>query len=233
MLSEFQRYLLQEMDIPVWVEKTTQQARSLPIASSEEVTLKAWDTVAADAAMCQKCALSQHRRQVVFGAGNRKASLVLIGEAPGETEDKEGLPFVGRAGMLLNSILAAVGLSRDTLYICNIVKCRPPYNRAPTPEERAACFPYLEAQLALIKPRWIVALGLTAAQTLLGVDTPLKSLRKQHFAWHSEKIPLRVTYHPAYLLRQPKDKAKAYEDWLAIRAMIEGDVPPSDEQVVL
>ena len=159
---------------------------------------------------CQCCGLSEHRRQVVFGDGNPEAELVLVGEAPGRAEDEQGLPFVGEAGRLLDRILFAMGLSRETVYICNVIKCRPPHNRDPLPEEIATCEPFLREQLRLIQPRLIVALGRFAAQTLLGTRTPIGRLRGE---WHEYAgIPLMPTFHPAYLLRNPSGKRDVWED---------------------
>lgn len=159
---------------------------------------------------CQKCALARTRLHFVFGAGNDRARLMLVGEAPGADEDRLGEPFVGRAGQLLNKMLEAINFRRDEVYIANILKCRPPGNRDPLPDEIALCKPYLHRQIELIEPDFIIALGRIAAQALLGTTQPLASLRgKIHpFA----KAKLIVTYHPAALLRFPQYKAKAWED---------------------
>ena len=164
---------------------------------------------------CQKCPLGSTRTNFVFGVGNPQADIVFVGEAPGEKEDLEGEPFVGRAGKLLNKMLAAIRLSRDDVYICNVLKCRPPKNRDPLPIEVDTCEPYLQTQLSLIKPKLIVALGRIAACTILRTKEPLKNLRNQTFEY--EGIDLLVTYHPAALLRNPNFKIHAWEDFQLIR----------------
>ena len=164
---------------------------------------------------CQKCPLSQTRQNFVFGVGNPKADIVFIGEAPGEQEDLQGVPFVGRAGKLLDKILTAIELTRNDVYICNVLKCRPPKNRDPLPSEVNLCEPYLKTQLSLINPKLIVALGRIAACTILRTKEPLKNLRNQIFKY--EGIDLLVTYHPAALLRNPNFKIPAWEDFQLIR----------------
>lgn len=160
---------------------------------------------------CQACPLGETRKHAVFGAGNPRGSWLFVGEAPGAEEDRRGEAFVGRAGQLLDNMLRAMGLSREKdVYIANILKCRPPNNRDPLGPEVQACTPYLQRQIALLQPRVIVALGRFAAQGLLQVDTPLSQLRGT--TQHYQGIPLIVTYHPAYLLRNPIDKRKVWED---------------------
>lgn len=160
---------------------------------------------------CQLCRLRGGCTQTVFGVGDEKARWLFVGEGPGADEDAQGEPFVGQAGKLLDNMLLAMQLKRgQNVYIANVVKCRPPGNRAPEPDEVAACFPYLQRQIALLQPRVIVALGKTAATALLGREATLGSLRGQLHAYGG--IPLVVTYHPAYLLRTPADKAKAWQD---------------------
>lgn len=163
-------------------------------------------------AHCKACSLCTSRKQTVFGVGSLQARLLLIGEAPGAQEDLQGEPFVGRAGQLLDRMLVAIGLSRSQVYIANILKCRPPQNRDPTPEEVQTCTPYLQAQIALLEPTLIVALGRVSAHYLLNSSAKISELRRQWFSYGEAKIPLRVTYHPAYLLRNPSDKRKAWED---------------------
>jgi uracil-DNA glycosylase family 4 len=169
---------------------------------------------------CTECRLAEGRRSVVFGSGNPDADLMFIGEGPGAEEDRQGLPFVGRAGELLTRIIGAIELTRDQVYIANIVKCRPPGNRDPKPDEVTACFPYLRQQIDLIRPKVIVALGRVAAQTLLGNDFPLNRLRGQWF--RVEGVPTRVTYHPAALLRNPGLKRPTWEDMQKIRDRLRG-----------
>ena len=173
------------------------------------------DSLKESACSCQKCPLSQTRQNVVFGVGNPKADIVFVGEAPGKQEDLEGVPFVGRAGKLLDKILAAIELTRDDVYICNILKCRPPKNRDPIPSEVENCEPYLINQLHLISPKLIVALGRISACTILKTKESLKNLRNQIFTYAG--IDLLVTYHPAALLRNPNFKKPAWEDFQLIR----------------
>ena len=176
----------------------------------------AWDILQQQVQQCQNCGLAQTRTQTVFSRGSTQAKWMIIGEAPGEQEDKQGLPFVGPAGKLLDAMLHAVGLDREQdVLIANILKCRPPGNRNPQPAEIAACFSYLEAQIDYVKPAIIIALGRFAAQTLLDTDSAISRLRGRVHRWRD--IPLVVSYHPAYLLRNLPDKARAWEDWCLAR----------------
>lgn len=159
---------------------------------------------------CQLCSLGKTRRNLVFGDGNPQAKLVFVGEAPGADEDEQGLPFVGRAGQLLTKIIEAMGLNRKDVYICNILKCRPPQNRNPLPEEIAVCEPFLKRQLKSISPQIICALGTFAAKTLLKTESPISVLRGRFHSY--EGIKLMPTYHPAYLLRNPSAKKAVWED---------------------
>ena len=169
---------------------------------------------------CHKCDLANSRTNFVFGVGDPDASLMLVGEAPGEKEDIEGEPFVGRAGKLLDKILIAIGRSRNKdVFICNVLKCRPPNNRDPLSTEVKECEPYLKHQINLIKPKLIVALGRIAGKTLLGVDNSLKSMRGEIHNYYD--IPLIVTYHPAALLRNPNWKPEAWKDFKWIKSIIE------------
>ena len=163
-----------------------------------------------DMADCQLCKIGKTRRNLVFGAGNPQAEVVFVGEAPGADEDEQGLPFVGRAGQLLTKIIEAMGLSRKDVYICNILKCRPPQNRNPLPEEITACEPFLKQQLKYISPSIICALGTFAAKTLLKTEVPISVLRGRFHSY--EGIKLMPTYHPAYLLRNPSAKKLVWED---------------------
>jgi DNA polymerase len=175
-----------------------------------------WDDLRAAAASCSACGLCKARKQAVFGVGNESAPWLFIGEGPGADEDEQGEPFVGQAGKLLDSMLSALALKRGReAYIANVVKCRPPGNRTPTPDEAAACAPFLDRQIELIAPKLIVALGKTAAMRLLQTEASLASLRGQVHRYRG--TPLVVTYHPAYLLRNLPDKAKAWEDLLFAR----------------
>lgn len=177
-----------------------------------------WDPLRERVAGCTQCDLCKTRTQTVFGVGNPTADWLVIGEAPGAEEDRQGEPFVGRAGQLLNAMLLAIGLPRETVFIANILKCRPPGNRDPKPEEVSRCLPYLSAQIALLKPKIILAVGRIAAQNLLATDAPLARLRGKLHTFGEAATPLVITYHPAYLLRTPGDKRKAWEDLKFARA---------------
>jgi DNA polymerase len=160
---------------------------------------------------CVRCKLGKlGRKQIVFGVGNPKAELMFVGEGPGADEDEQGEPFVGRAGQLLNKMIEAMGLKRSDVYIANVVKCRPPSNRTPEPDESATCSPFLLRQIEVIRPKAIVALGATASKALLGLNESMASLRGRTFDFHGAK--LFVTYHPAYLLRDPRQKAETWKD---------------------
>jgi DNA polymerase len=167
---------------------------------------------------CQRCKLAPSRKNLVYGVGNPDADLVFVGEAPGADEDAQGEPFVGKAGQLLTKMIEAMGYSRADVYICNVLKCRPPGNRNPEPDEVASCEPFLKRQLAAIRPRMIVALGKFAAQCLLRDDTPITRLRGGFRSY--EGIPLMPTLHPAYLLRDPSKKKLAWEDLKAVNAAL-------------
>ena len=177
-----------------------------------------WDTLAQTVAGCSRCDLHKTRTQTVFGVGPRLAQWLFVGEAPGAEEDRQGEPFVGPAGQLLNAMLFALGLKRDEVYIANVLKCRPPNNRDPQPQEVSCCEPYLQRQIELLQPRVIVALGRHAAHSLLKSDAPLSRLRTGQHTYHD--IPLVVTYHPAYLLRTPSDKRKTWEDLCRAQAIV-------------
>ena len=167
---------------------------------------------------CRKCKLCQDRTKVVFGEGSLEAPLVFVGEGPGRDEDLQGRPFVGAAGQLLTKIIEAMKMRREEVYICNVVKCRPPNNRPPEPDEIAACSDYLQTQLTTIRPRVICALGKTAAAALLETDASMSALRGRVFDWKG--IPLVVTYHPAYLLRNPPAKKLVWEDLQQVIALL-------------
>ena len=176
-----------------------------------------WRELEAMVAGCTRCGLHAARTQTVFGTGSVSAGWLFIGEAPGAEEDRQGEPFVGRAGQLLNAMLKAAGLSRDAVYIANILKCRPPGNRDPRPEEAGACRGYLERQIELVDPVVIVAVGRIATQNLLQTSAPLARLRGTVHSLGESGRPVIVTYHPAYLLRTPADKRKAWSDLLFAR----------------
>jgi uracil-DNA glycosylase family 4 len=176
-----------------------------------------WQALREEVSVCTRCELSRSRTQTVFGVGSTRAELLVIGEAPGAEEDRQGEPFVGRAGQLLNSMLRAMGHPRETVYIANVLKCRPPGNRDPKPEESASCRPFLKRQLELLRPLLILAVGRIAAQNLLETDTPIGRLRGHVHQFGAQAIPLIVTYHPAYLLRSPAEKRKAWVDLKFVR----------------
>ena len=221
--------MLRELNLyPLWVRRGVPMAEAAvpatPVAAAQVMPVAAaepppplaapaadWGTLKQQVRDCTACKLRAGCRQTVFGVGDEQADWLFVGEAPGADEDAQGEPFVGQAGKLLDNMLAAIRLKRgDNVYIANVVKCRPPDNRTPEPDEIATCLPYLRQQIALIKPKLIVALGKTAATALLGRDAPLGSLRGTLHDWHG--TPLIVTYHPAYLLRSPAEKAKAWQD---------------------
>jgi len=170
---------------------------------------------------CRRCGLAVSRTQLVYGVGNPDARLVLVGEAPGREEDLRGEPFVGEAGRLLDRILAAMGMRREDVYICNVLKCRPPNNRDPMPEEVATCELFLVRQIAAIKPQVIVGLGRFAVHSLLKTRVPISQLRGEWQDYHG--IPLMPTYHPAYLLRNPEGKREVWEDMKAVLHLINGE----------
>lgn len=207
-----------------------------PIAATEreaparvEVATLGWEALRAQVADCRACGLCQTRTQTVFGVGDPQAALMVIGEAPGADEDRQGEPFVGRAGQLLNLMLKAIGFEREQVYIANILKCRPPGNRDPRSEEALCCEPFLMRQIALIRPKVILSAGRISAQNLLKTTTPIGQLRGR---WHElgpERIPLMVTYHPAYLLRSPDQKARAWQDLQAVWLRLQGVTIGSQE----
>jgi len=182
----------------------------IPVSTEKGGVSGNWTELETAVRTCTKCSLHATRTQTVFGVGNRSARWMFIGEAPGADEDRQGEPFVGRAGQLLNAMLFAMGLKREEVYIANVLKCRPPGNRDPQPQEVAQCEPYLRRQIEFIRPALIVALGRHAAHSLLKTEVPLARLRGQRLSYHG--TPLIVTYHPAYLLRNPADKRKAWDD---------------------
>ena len=171
-----------------------------------------WDTLQSQVATCTNCELHKTRTNTVFGVGDQQADLILIGEAPGADEDAQAEPFVGKAGKLLNAMLYAIDFKREDVYIANVIKCRPPNNRNPHAQELACCNEFLRHQIALIKPKLIVAVGRISAQYLLATQTPIGKLRGQRFEYGETKIPLIATYHPAYLLRRPTEKRQSWLD---------------------
>ena len=197
--------VLAEMGLaPIW------RLRNPPVPAAP-LPDRGWIELKQAVPACTACGLHKGRTQTVFGVGDENADWMLIGEAPGAEEDRLGDPFVGQAGKLLDNMLAAIGLKRgENVYIANVLKCRPPGNRNPEPQEVEKCTPFLKQQIALIRPKLIIAMGRFAAQTLLASDATIASLRGRVFRY--EGVPLIVTYHPAYLLRTLPDKAKAWAD---------------------
>jgi DNA polymerase len=219
MMDFARRQYLDALGLTSWV------LRSAPVGSCASAAAPAratnalgdserggWEELRARVAGCTRCKLSSTRTQTVFGVGDPRAEWLVVGEAPGADEDLKGEPFVGRAGQLLNAMLRAIGLARGEVYIANVLKCRPPGNRDPEGEEARECMPYLEEQIALLRPRIMLAVGRIAAQNLLKTDAPLGRLRRQVHTFGESRVPLVVTYHPGYLLRTPADKRKAWED---------------------
>ena len=231
-----QQAYLKAMGIDVWVQRdvvstvaessliadtfpatpaaVTGEIKQIPVSQNEVSVVNSlgWTELQQQVVNCQLCELHATRTQTVFGVGNQQADWLIVGEAPGGDEDRQGEPFVGRAGQLLNEMLRAIGLKREQSYIANILKCRPPGNRDPKPEEAASCSPYLLRQIELIQPKVILALGRIAAQRLLQSSTSLGRLRGQIHHLETVQCPVIVTYHPAYLLRSPAEKRKAWQD---------------------
>jgi len=219
MNSDLQHEYLKAMGIQQWVARNSDAGSDADVAVDVPAvgqvpaeTLPDWQALEAQVSACTRCALHEGRTQTVFGAGNRNADWMIIGEAPGADEDKQGEPFVGRAGQLLNEMLLAAGYRRSDVYIANILKCRPPGNRDPSADEVACCQPYLLQQIALIQPTLILAVGRIAAHKLLHTTTQVGRLRGTVHHFGEQEIPLIVTYHPAYLLRSPLEKRKVWED---------------------
>lgn len=226
-----QRYL-QAMGIDLWVRRDALRVRAhpetLPVtpenaaagSPDEDVGSLHWEALRDRVLGCTLCDLHRGRTQAVFGVGNHAAQWMIVGEAPGAEEDRQGEPFVGRAGQLLNRMLQALGLTRADVYIANVLKCRPPNNRDPRMEEVVQCQPYLKRQIELIQPRVILAVGRIAAQHLLGTQLSLSRLRGTVHQVPGGDTPVVVTYHPAYLLRSPRDKRKAWTDLCVARQVV-------------
>ena len=209
------RHYLAALGIEEWLPRPMASAPA-PVAAST------WERLSDEVARCTRCELYRTRTRAVLGVGDRHAQWLVVGEAPGAEEDRQGEPFVGRAGQLLDAMLRAIGLVRGhNVYIANILKSRPPGNRDPAAEEVAACLPYLERQIELIRPRLILAVGRIAMQNLLGTQATLGRMRGQVFEFGALKTALVVTYHPAYLLRKPEDKRKTWEDLKFARGVFE------------
>lgn len=207
-------------------EQTEQVAARPPVEISDAIdsedTIGAldWDQLVSRVSSCTLCELHRTRTQTVFGIGRPDADLMIIGEAPGADEDRQGEPFVGRAGQLLNAMLAAIGLGREEVFIANILKCRPPNNRDPAASETACCTNYLQRQIELVAPRAVLALGRISAQHLLKSDQAIGRLRGKVLSFGAKQVPIVATYHPAYLLRTPSAKAKTWQDLVLVRQLI-------------
>jgi uracil-DNA glycosylase family 4 len=218
------------------LERATQETRSVaPLASAAPVPVPVpvpvagdqklrLDVIAETVRSCTRCGLSKHRKQTVFARGTGSSGVCFVGEGPGADEDAQGLPFVGAAGQLLDKMITAMGLGRDEVYVCNIVKCRPPDNRKPEQDEMAACIPYLNEQLDLIQPRVIVALGATAVQGLLGTTEGITRLRGRWKQYRGQ-IDVMPTFHPSYLLRTPSAKREVWDDLQEVLRRIGRSLP--------
>jgi uracil-DNA glycosylase len=224
-LGIYDFYRRENLEIPPELrEEMTPRSKAVAVVSEEELPavnskpesgvadpVTALRLIREDLGECTRCRLSkQGRKQIVFGVGNPKAELMFIGEAPGADEDQQGEPFVGRAGQLLNNMIKAMGIRREDVYIANIIKCRPPGNRTPERDECETCSPFLMRQIAAIQPKAIVALGAVAAKTLLAINAPMSEFRGRWFDFRGTKLA--VTYHPAFLLRDPRQKKETWKD---------------------
>ena len=216
-LSRQQRAILAEMGIDVWVSQSAADVVVEAVVPGSEKLADALLSLNKEILTCTRCDLHRSRTQAVCGVGNLSADILVIGEAPGADEDRQGEPFVGRAGQLLTQMLRAIGLDRDTVFIANILKCRPPANRDPEATEVESCLPFMQRQIQLVQPRLILVVGRIAAHNLLNVDTPIGKLRGQVHHYGAQQIPVVVTYHPAYLLRSPTQKRKSWADLLLVQ----------------
>ncbi|MFM2348463.1 MAG: hypothetical protein RL654_3216 [Pseudomonadota bacterium] len=215
---------------PVALAEPNPPSAPRPLAARPSgVAAMDWPALREAVAGCEACGLCRSRRHTVFGVGHQQAQWMIIGEAPGEQEDRQGEPFVGKAGQLLDNMLRAVGLTRaeagpeQQVYIANVLKCRPPMNRNPEPQEVAQCEPYLKRQVELVAPKLILAMGRFAVQSILQTGEPIGRLRGRVHAYHG--VPVVVTYHPAYLLRNPADKARSWDDLCLAREVLRGGGP--------
>lgn len=241
-LTPQQQAYLTTMGVTVWKDQSSAPESQVPAANMEQPAISltgdptavspisaqtldtnslGWAELADQVSTCTACELHTGRTHAVFGVGNQQADLLIVGEAPGADEDRQGEPFVGRAGQLLNEMLKAIGLQRQAVYIANILKCRPPNNRDPKPEEAEICVAYLYRQIELLQPKLIVAVGRIAAQRLLKTDTALSKLRGKLHVLPETRTPFVVTYHPAYLLRSPLEKRKAWQDLLFVKKTLD------------
>jgi len=217
------RAYLEALEVDVWTLRgsaSDEKAATTDDDSLQESKIVSWSELRDKVSACTLCSLHRTRTQTVFGVGSESADWMIIGEAPGAEEDRRGDPFVGRAGKLLDEMLRAVGLARDSVFITNLLKCRPPNNRDPTVDEAASCRAYLDRQIALLSPKLILVVGRIAAQHLLETDAPLGRLRGQKHYLNNGQLPVVVTYHPAYLLRSPTQKRKAWQDLCLARQIV-------------
>lgn len=212
--------------VEAWCQEKAPAAEEADSPRLDNVAGLDWAALRERVAACKACDLHRSRTQTVFGVGDQNADILIIGEAPGADEDRQGEPFVGRAGKLLNAMLKAIGLDREQVFIANILKCRPPGNRDPRPEEVLRCKPFLLRQVELVAPRVILAVGRIAAQNLLQSTDPVGRLRGRVHGFGESAIPLVVTYHPAYLLRSPEQKAKAWQDLQQVTKLLAGKESP-------
>lgn len=235
MIDKEKRRYLKKMEIPLWtlrepvhelskIVKDDDMPKKNLMAREQKISTMNWEELKLAVSHCTMCDLYKTRSNPVFGVGNPNADLLVVGEAPGANEDKQGEPFVGRGGQLLTNMLSSIGFKREHYYIANILKSRPPNNRDPAMHEVKACTPYLLRQINLIKPRLILAVGRIAAHYLLSTDATMASLRGNLFYFGENKTPLLVTYHPAYLLRSPREKRKAWQDMLCIKRQLDREV---------
>ena len=216
------REYLQALDIDIYTLRGAAAAEGDAVSEpAPAVAAPGWQELEASVAACTRCALHRSRTRTVFGVGNRQADWMIVGEAPGQEEDRRGEPFVGRAGQLLDEILRSVGLDRRSAFIANILKCRPPNNRDPSKDEAASCREYLDQQIELVAPRIILAVGRIAAQHLLNSDAPVGRMRGRRHNFGDRDLPVIVTYHPAYLLRSPVQKRKVWQDLVLARRVLE------------
>lgn len=237
---------LEAMGLPAWIRRPDRDLPGAPAATAAAdsaptqlvdpspaggpgIEALDWQALEAEVSGCRRCMLHAGRTRTVFGVGNRRVGWLVVGEAPGAEEDRRGEPFVGRAGKLLDAMLGALGYDRAEVYITNVVKCRPPENRDPRPEEAASCAPFLDRQVALLAPRVILAVGRIAAQRLLDTDATVGRLRGRVHRYGAAGIPLVVTWHPAYLLRRPEAKGEAWRD-LVLAASVAGPGVPAGDQ---
>ncbi len=219
-MSDLQRQVLEDMGIDVWLPREHPGAAG-SVAEESLSEDKDWIQLKNTVGNCHQCDLSKSRMQTVFGSGNIDADLLLIGEAPGAEEDRQGLPFVGKAGKLLDAMLFAIGFDRERVYICNVLKCRPPDNRNPQASEVDACAGFLTAQIDFINPTVILALGRFAAHSLLKTEAPVYKMRESQNFLPGSQMPVIVTYHPASLLRNPEQKAQAWQDLCKVKHLLE------------